>query len=78
MGVPDKLRGEVVRAIIQLKPGEKATKHQIRRFCTGYMADYKCPKQIVFSNITRTRQHNRVQEHINSLLRSPRQGHAKM
>ena len=48
VGVPDELRGEVVRAIINLKKGEIATEEEIRRFCREHMADYKLPKQIVF------------------------------
>jgi len=48
VGVPDELRGEVVRAIISLKEGEVTTEEEIRRFCRQYMADYKLPKQIIF------------------------------
>ena len=50
VGVPDKLRGEIVRAIINLKEGEVTTEHDIRQFCRQHMADYKLPKQIVFVN----------------------------
>ena len=46
VGIPDKLRGEIVRAVIVLKAGTKAK--EIRRFCRQYMADYKLPKQIMF------------------------------
>jgi len=48
VGVPDELRGEVVRAIISLKEGEVATEEEIRRFCRQHMADYKVPKQVIF------------------------------
>ena len=48
VGVPDELRGEVVKAIIRLKEGEVATEEEIRRFCREHMADYKLPKQIIF------------------------------
>ncbi|MDI6815231.1 MAG: AMP-binding protein, partial [Dehalococcoidales bacterium] len=48
VGVPDELRGEVVRAIISLKEGEVTTEEEIRRFCRQHMADYKLPKQIIF------------------------------
>jgi len=48
VGVPDELRGEVVRAVISLKAGEVTTEEEIRRFCRKYMADYKVPKQVVF------------------------------
>ena len=48
VGIPDELRGEVVRAVISLKEGEVATEEEIRRFCREHMADYKVPKQVIF------------------------------
>ena len=49
VGVPDKLRGEIVRAFIVLKQGEAATEHEIRHFCQERMADYKSPREIIFT-----------------------------
>ena len=49
-GIPDELRGEVVKAVISLKEGEVATEEEIRRFCRKRMADYKVPKQVIFSD----------------------------
>ena len=48
VGIPDKLRGEVVRAVISLKEGEATTEEEIRRFCREYLSDYKVPKQVMF------------------------------
>ena len=48
VGVPDKLRGEVVRAVISVKAGEVASEEEIRRFCRQRLANYKIPKQIIF------------------------------
>ena len=48
IGMPDRLRGEVVSAIVALKPGEIATEQEIRHFCQERMADYKSPKQVIF------------------------------
>lgn len=48
VGVPDELRGEIVRAYISLKEGEIATEEEMRHFCREHMANYKLPKQIVF------------------------------
>jgi len=48
VGIPDELRGEVVRAVISLKEGEVTTEEEIRRFCRKHMADYKVPKQVIF------------------------------
>ena len=50
VGIPDELRGEIVRAVIVLKPGETATEQEIRQFCQERMADYKLPKQIIFAD----------------------------
>jgi long-chain acyl-CoA synthetase len=46
-GVPDELRGEVVRAVIGLKAGETTTEEEIRRFCRERLANYKVPKQVI-------------------------------
>ncbi len=48
IGVPDKLYGEDVAAFIVLRPGVPATENDIMEFCKQHLADYKCPKQIIF------------------------------
>ncbi len=48
-GTPDKLRGEIVGAIIRLKRKVSATEQEIRYYCQERMADYKLPRQIVFT-----------------------------
>jgi long-chain acyl-CoA synthetase len=48
IGVPDLIRGETIKALIRLKPGEKTTEQEIRQFCQGRMADYKLPRTIEF------------------------------
>lgn len=48
VGVIDILRGETVRALVRLKPGETATEQEIRQYCQGRMADYKLPREVVF------------------------------
>jgi long-chain acyl-CoA synthetase len=50
IGVPDMIRGETVKALIRLKPGETTTEQEIRQFCQGRMADYKLPREIVFTD----------------------------
>lgn len=50
IGVPDVIRGETVKALIRLKPGETATEQEIRQFCQNRMADYKLPREIVFTD----------------------------
>jgi len=51
MGVIDIIRGETVKALIRLKPGEKATEQEIRQYCQGRMADYKLPREIAFVDV---------------------------
>ena len=50
IGVPDVIRGETVQALIRLKPGETATELEIRQFCQKRMADYKLPREIIFTD----------------------------
>ena len=48
VGIPDAKSGEVVKAFIQLKPGETATEQEIFDFCKENMAGYKRPKILEF------------------------------
>ncbi|MFH0846968.1 MAG: AMP-binding protein [Chloroflexota bacterium] len=48
VGEPEELRGEIVKAIVRLKDGKKATEEELRRFCLSYIANYKIPKKVVF------------------------------
>jgi len=48
VGISDKVRGEVPKAVIRLKAGEVATEQEIKHFCREHMADYKVPRQISF------------------------------
>ena len=48
-GVTDVIRGETVKALIRLKAGETATEQEIRQYCQERMADYKLPREIVFT-----------------------------
>ena len=52
MGVtdPEGMRGQVVRAVIRLKKGRKATEAEIRKFCLERIANYKIPKQVIFAD----------------------------
>jgi long-chain acyl-CoA synthetase len=50
-GVSDVIRGETVKAIVKLKAGEKATEQEIRQYCQGRMADYKIPREVLFTEI---------------------------
>lgn len=48
LGIPDKLRGEVVGVVISLKEGEVATEQEIKQFCLERIVNYKVPKQVIF------------------------------
>ncbi len=48
VGVPDSVRGEVVKAYVVLKPGETATIEEITQWCAGQLAPFKVPRQIEF------------------------------
>ena len=47
IGVPDKTRGEVVKAFVSLKKGEVATEAEIKKFCRERLVDYKVPKEVI-------------------------------
>jgi long-chain acyl-CoA synthetase len=54
MGIRDDVRGETPRAIIRLKPGEVATEQEIKKFCLKHLANYKVPREIVFTGSSPT------------------------
>ncbi len=50
VGMPDEVRGQAIRAVIRLKAGEVASEQELRRFCLEHLANYKTPKQIIFTD----------------------------
>jgi len=48
VGIPDELRGELIRAVISLRAGKTATEWEIKQFCLERLANYKVPKQVIF------------------------------
>ncbi len=51
MGAIDLIRGETVKALVRLKPGQTATEQEIRQYCQGRLADYKLPREIKFVDV---------------------------
>ncbi len=49
IGLPDAEWGEVVRAVVQLKPGANASADELVAWCQGKMAGYKKPRSVVFA-----------------------------
>jgi long-chain acyl-CoA synthetase len=50
IGVPDKYRGESVKAFIVLKTGIASTSEEILEFCKDKLAKYKLPNIIEFKD----------------------------
>jgi long-chain acyl-CoA synthetase len=48
VGVPDKGRGESIKAAVVLKPGSQLTKKEITSFCKEKLAIFKIPKLVEF------------------------------
>jgi long-chain acyl-CoA synthetase len=72
LGIPDKLRGEVVGAVVALKPGETATEAELRQFILERLISYKVPKQIFFmSPLPRTADGRVDKEAIRQRLKLP-------
>jgi acyl-CoA synthetase (AMP-forming)/AMP-acid ligase II len=50
IGFPDDLWGEVVRAIVVLRPGRELTEQEVIEHCGAKLAGFKCPKSVIFVN----------------------------
>lgn len=50
IGIPDAKRGQVIKAILVLKPGEKATRREILSFCKERLGSFKMPRQLEFKD----------------------------
>jgi fatty-acyl-CoA synthase len=48
IGVPDAKWGEVPRALVVLKPGQRLEEYELIDFCRGRMAHFKAPKSVEF------------------------------
>jgi long-chain acyl-CoA synthetase len=47
-GIPDSLRGEVVKAWVVLKPSETLSEDDVKEWCKKSLAIYKVPRQVEF------------------------------
>jgi long-chain acyl-CoA synthetase len=48
IGIPDKYKGEVVKAFVVLKPGGQATATEIIEHCKKFLAPFKVPRDVAF------------------------------
>ena len=49
IGIPDRLRGEIVAVVIRLREKVAARTQEIKHFCQEHMADYRLPRRIIFT-----------------------------
>ncbi|MBX9700454.1 MAG: acyl-CoA synthetase [Acetobacteraceae bacterium] len=60
---PDDKWGEVPCAFVELKPGTTATEAEIIAFAREHLAGFKCPKQVMFTELPRTST-GKIQKHV--------------
>jgi len=48
VGVPDKIWGEQVAAVLVLKEGKQFKEDEVIKYCKEHLADYKCPKIVKY------------------------------
>jgi len=63
IGVPDEKWGHIVRAVVVLKPGKKATEQEIIDWCGGKIASYKKPRSVIFKESFPMSAVGKVQRH---------------
>ena len=51
---PDEKWGETPCAFLEMKSGETAAEADVIAFCREHLAGFKCPKQVVFTEIPKT------------------------
>jgi fatty-acyl-CoA synthase len=54
VAIPDDYWGEVPKAFVALKPGQRVTEAELRDFCRGRLAGFKIPKAIEFGELPKT------------------------
>src|SRR5687768_10456787 len=46
IGVPHAYHGEVVKAVVVLKPGQSATADELKAHCVDHLAEFKRPRTV--------------------------------
>jgi 2-aminobenzoate-CoA ligase len=55
IGVPDEIRGQIAKAFVVVKPGQKVTSDELIEYCRDKIATYKLPREVVMvSELPRT------------------------
>ena len=52
IGIPDERLGEIVAAVIKIKPGSSMTEEEVLAYCEG-LPRYKRPRKIIFGDVPR-------------------------
>jgi acyl-CoA synthetase (AMP-forming)/AMP-acid ligase II len=52
IGIPDERLGEIVTAVIKIKPGSSMTEEDVLDHCEG-LPRYKRPRKIIFDDVPR-------------------------
>jgi long-chain acyl-CoA synthetase len=47
VGVPDRIKGQAVVAMVALKQGEEGDKRELLRYCKDHMPEYRLPKAVL-------------------------------
>jgi long-chain acyl-CoA synthetase len=47
VGVPDRIKGQAVVAMVALKQGEEGDKQELLRYCKNHMPEYRLPKAVL-------------------------------
>ncbi len=50
VGVPDKVRGELIKAVVALKEGASSTEEEVIEFCREHLAKFKVPHFVEFKS----------------------------
>jgi len=53
IGVPDERLGEIVAAVVDVKPGSNLTEEMVLKFCEQQMPRYKRPRVVIFDKVPR-------------------------
>jgi acyl-CoA synthetase (AMP-forming)/AMP-acid ligase II len=68
IGVPDERWGELVKAIVVLRPGMAATAAELLAAARTQIADFKVPRSIDFASVLPRTPSGKIQKHV---LREP-------
>jgi long-chain acyl-CoA synthetase len=63
VGIPDTVWGEEVFVFVVLKEGSSLTEEEIIHYCRDHLADFKCPRRVVFKKEFPKTATGKIQKH---------------